>query len=1852
MGADDIIVAWIGFGDDKPGGDHRTSPKPLPSPLPGETTAPRSDGTEEPLHPNGETGSRNRRPTPTSPQTSRTERGRGSSEKAPDVPRDTRSGEHGTPARRRTSPQRSSTQPNVEPAPLTLFQVPDAEVKPRPKRRTVKRDKKATTQIQGNLFDFDIPTDPKDIDPGGTPLPAPASKPTTTTPRWRPSSTEVIVPNTPKTRAEANIHALELLKELRENPRYVTESDQTILAQWSGWGAVPHVFENRPDWSDLSSSLRTLLNEDEYAAAEASTLNSHFTDPAIVAPLWSFLTDMGFTSGQVLEPGCGSGNFIAHAPDTATMIGIENDPVTAEIATLLFPDATIRTEGFEDTRLPEGSFTAAIGNVPFGAYALTDPPYNPNGHLVHDHFIIKSLRLTAPGGFVILLTSAGTLDKTTPTARREMASHGNLVAALRLPTGALKRCAGTDTIVDILIFQTHHYNQAAPQREAWEQSTPITIDGQTITVNEYFHHHPDHMLGVVSVDESGMYGEPVLKIHSDPDTLTRRLPDTLKTIADTLKDDGISHNPVLRPVSKPKEPSIDPNTLPADPKPGTIAHTPSGQFLRYTIEGQWVDHDVPASQKKELRHLLKIRDTTVALIDAQALAQPSEEIEHHRSTLNTLYDDYVRRHGPINRFKTIKGTGSRADHRRYPPMGGMRAHDPSFQLVAALEVYDEEHNISRKAPIFTVDILKPRTPPARAETLGEAVAIAMAETGKVDLDRIADLIGEDDRTQLVHDLHTQQLAFTDPGTGLLTDATTFLSGNVRTKLDTIEQHLSPDSNPDLIHTIDALKAVIPEDIPPGDISVKPGVTWIPASDYLDFIEQVFHIDRRSIENRVVSLEYDDLTGKWNLDCPLYYRSNALMTERFGTNHRDAITLFEASMNNAPVDVHYPKERDGSGGGRNIPATLAAQDKKTLIEEEFATWIFTDPDRRDRLVATYNRTFNSYVDPHYDGSQLTLPGLGETFIPRKHQRDAVARIINQPSVLLDHVVGAGKTGTMAMAAMELKRLGHASQPWIVVPNHLVDQISREYLQWFPRASILVAHSGMTPAERRTFVATTATCEWDTVIVPQTVFKAIPVSKQEELNHLKKSLNQLRASHAEVLDKRGSHTRIKALSRAIKQATTRFDRLRQSAGNDRGIGFFESGCDYLFIDEAHHFKNLSVHSATRELDNTANPTQKAEDLAIKLNLLRQRKGPNARIVTFGTATPVANSLRELYVMQSYLGPEILEEAGVKSFDTWLSNFARTVTAVEPDVTGTGFRMKTRIGQFVNLPELIQMVRQFSDVVTQEQIPVPIPDVVGGKRRAVILDPSPQVESYFEQLTRRAFDVRRRPKKGEDNMLKIVNDGRNAALDPRLVGLPEDENGGRIRAVADEIIRIHHTTAHNRYPDYHGHTHPTPGALQIVFLDRSTPKKDQWNVYDALKEELVSRGITPSTIRFIHDATNDAARGAIRESCNEGRINVLIASTEKGGTGLNVQARAVGLHHVDCPWRPADLEQREGRILRQGNNNPTVEIIAYATARSLDTYQWSVVERKQAFISSLRRGDHLTRTAEDITDSDQLSYAEIKAAASDNPLLMEQAALTATITRLSSIERDHHHAQHRIDSERTHQRHVLELLDKDNATLEDALTRLTPTTANKFTITIDGVRHTERTTAADHLYQVIEPIQPRTDPIHLGVISTYPITYTHDYHGIAHLAFPTLPIRTIPVDLKELTTEHARIGLIRRIENVINRLPEALEDVNIRIATAQHHIEEATANIGRTFDRADELTEAKHRLEEVNLELAKLDNDTPLNTFPDGSDDPDEDEQTTPEHSYQPQDPTADSDEYDPDTAPHPIHDTPATITPPRL
>lgn len=1559
-----------------------------------------------------------------------------------------------------------------------------------------------------------------------------------------------------------------------------------MLARWSGWGAIPQVFDDSADrFVDERAELRRLLRTEEgWAQARRTTLNAHYTSASVVAAMWHATGELGVGDGvRVLEPGCGSGNFIGSAPPGARLTGVELDQTTAEIAEHLYgARATIHATAFEELRVEDGAFDVVIGNVPFAKVSPHDPRHNRGRHALHNYFLIKSLHLTRPGGLVVALTSRYTLDARNPAARREIAALADLVGAIRLPERAFARSSGTDVVVDLVIL-CRRQPGAEPTGPAWEHVTPApieTADGAApLEVNEYLLAHPERVLGELA-SARGMYRDHELTVTPKGD-LDEQLPAALVGLVAEAHERGLAYVPVDRTHETGHEPS---------PARGDfdLTHAQDGSFVvdqRGEVAqlqgGTPVTYEPRvAKDRSELARLVGLRDAARTVLAVQVDGGGDDQLAAAQSILADEYRTYARLYGPINRSSQARTgrrdpeTGEEIMRRVRPRMGGFR-EDPDWPLVAALEVFDEETQEARPAGIFHERVIDPPYERHGVDTPGEAVAVCLDEAGTITIDRAAELLGTDAATarQQLGDL-----VYDEPGTSRLIPASEYLSGNVRAKLAACRAVDDPDGR--YRSNTAALERVLPRQLEPAEITARLGAPWIPSPDIEQFCREVL--------DATVDVEHLPQLGHWSARLRDGSRRSVALSSEWGTSRADAITLLDAALNQR---LHTVTDATENGRRvRNDAETLAARDKQEALTSRFSTWVWEDPGRSERLAGRYNELFSSTVLPTHDGSHLSLPGLAGTFIPRTHQRDAVARILTDGRALLAHAVGAGKTATMVMAAMELRRLGSASKPAVVVPNHMLEQFSREWLQLYPTARILVADRDRLSKDRRKeFVARAATGDWDGIVFTQSGFARLPLGRDLMTSYLGEEIETARSALAGSKDGKGLS--VKKVERRIAQMEETYKRLLSEHTKDDGVRFEETGVDYLFVDEAHAYKNRRVDSSIDGVANTG--SQRAQDLDSKLWALRRMHGP--RIVTFATATPVANSMAELWVMQSYLHPDLLASVDLRAFDAWAANFGRTHTALELAPDGSSYRMQTRFARFQNVPELLTLYRQVADVRTNDDLDLPVPELAGGQAETIVVEPDVALIDYVADLASRAEAIRNRAvDPSEDNMLKVTGDGRRAALDLRLVGERARTDGGKLTVAAQRIAAVHHATRDLRYTDEHGQLTLRPGALQLVFCDVSTPAAEGWNAYDELRALLVRRGVDHDSIRFMQDAKTDVAKAKLFTACRDGSVSVLIGSTETMGVGTNVQTRAIALHHLDAPWRPADIEQRDGRILRQGNQNPEVRVLRYVTEGSFDTYMWQTLERKAAFIAQVTRGELPDRDVDDIGDQ-ALSFAEVKALSTGDPLVLEKAAVDADIARLARLERAHQDDQHRLRRTLDTATGRAEKAGRRAADLEEVVGRVTDTRGDRFAMTIDGRMHTKRVDAGEHLQSVLRKRLDRTPPETSGPTTQIGTLGGLDVHAQAITTIEDEIRATIPdahIEARFLTNDLSRgdpSSLITRLERHLHRLPDTIAELNKEAISARAEAERATARVGVTWDRAEELAGLRRRQQEIDEQLA---------------------------------------------------------------
>lgn len=1405
----------------------------------------------------------------------------------------------------------------------------------------------------------------------------------------------------PIARARASLRALETLDRLDAEGGSPSSSDLEELRHWAGWGPLAPAFSRRRKdaWREMGERLEWLLPAEQLQQAEQATPNAFYTPPGIAAACWQILRGLGFGYGRILEPGCGAGVFMATAPtgDGITWVGVERDPVTARIAQLLHPAAQIINQPMQNAALPAHSMDAVIGNVPFGDVAVYDPtaPKAVTKSL-HNYCIWRSARSLRPGGVAVLITSRYTMDARDTAAREAIAAEADLAGAIRLPNDALSP-GGTDVMTDILVLRSRVGGGPADVA-GWIETVRLcdAMPGcgwqYEDRVNQWFVSHPPFVLGELRPDHAAQYGRTVRADRAeDAGPVEDAIEEAGRGLIAGAETRGLTWAPRVAVVPDAGGPGIPQR---ADGRKERSFHLIGGTVCQ-VVDGELVPAGRPGKEQRELTALIRLRDAAAGLLDAEADHGRSEgSLAPLRTGLNAAYDRYAATYGPLNRATISRGepdpeTGLATMSRRRPRMGGFR-QDPDYVTVLALESYDDETGQAAKTPIFFQRVNQRPRRPARAESPGAAIRICLDTHGRLDLAVIAGLL----------DILTEQvpgqihgLAYPDPGTGEWVTAEEYLSGNVRDKLRTARAAAAASEHPDphLAAAITALEKVQPPGLGPDEIRARLGAPWIPASDVRAFAAGVLGYPP--------TVTYLPVTAHWEIKAERGSADTAAATDEWGTSRIDGYRLLELAVNGkAPVVYDTVRTPTGETRVRNQPETMLAEEKQRALATRFSEWVWEDPDRADRLCTDYNRRFNSVVLRRYDGSHLTFPGLAAGFTPYAHQQDMVHRIISTPASLCPYPVGTGKTPTMFMAARKLRELGLARKPLIIVPNHLLEQTAREGKRLFPSARILMAaREDLDGAQaRKLFAARCATGDWDAVVMTHSAFTAIPVHPATQAAHL----TDLAARYRQALaaEPSGGGRTVKQLAKMVDAFETRARTLLDHRTDD-GVYFEHLGADFLMVDESHYFKNLAVPVRTDGFSVAA--SKRATDLDMKLSQLRARGG---KVGAFFTGTPVSNSLLEMYVLQHYLHPERLDEVGLHSADGWAATFVDFQTSVEVTPDGANFRMKRRPAKFENVPELLTLFGEAADLRPPEAFAVPRP---AARHHTAVIRSSPELRAYVASLARRADHLRDMDAR-DDNMLKICSDGRKAALDLELVGV-RASGPGKVDAVVANVARIYHASRHLVLP---GDDPDAPGGgFQIVFCDLGTPSAEAGpQIYGKIRAGLIDAGVPAKEIRFIHDAASDIQKAALFTECRAGKVAVLLGSTDKLGVGTNIQTRCVALHHVDAPWRPADVEQREGRALRPGNLNSSVDIYRYVSQKSFDSFMWQTLERKARFIGQVLGGRPTGRDVDDIGDS-TLSYAEVKALATGNPLLLELAEANAEVLRLRHLATAHIRAGRRL-------------------------------------------------------------------------------------------------------------------------------------------------------------------------------------------------------------------------------------------------
>ena len=1549
-----------------------------------------------------------------------------------------------------------------------------------------------------------------------------------------------------KERFHRNYAAIKVLKDCQSENRFATPDEQKILSRYVGWGGIPEAFDERAGaWHTEYAMLKNILTPEEYASARESTLTAFYTPPEVSTAIYKVLEQMGFQEGNLLEPSCGIGNFIGMLPksmENAKVYGVELDTISAGIAQQLYQKSSIAAQGFEEVNVPDSFFDGVIGNVPFGDFKVSDKRYDKYNFLIHDYFFAKSLDKLRPGGVMALVTSKGTMDKENSNVRKYIAQRAELIGAIRLPNDTFKGNAGTEVVSDILFLQKR--DRLIDIEPDWVH---LDTDENGIRMNSYFVQHPEMILGEMKM-ASGRFGPEATCEPFENADLSELLNEAVSNIHGEISEYEVAD-----------ELEEEDNSIPADPTVRNFSYTVLDDKIYFRENSRMSPVEVSATAENRIKGMIGIRDCVRNLIELQTEDYPDGEIKQAQEKLNTLYDSFTKKYGLIN---------SRANTSAF-------SDDSSYALLSALEVINEDGELERKADMFFKRTIKPHKPVTEVDTADEALAVSMGEKAAIDMEYMMELSGKSEE-ELFSDL--KGVIFLNPlyeyGNSyepkyLMADE--YLSGNVREKLATAKRSatLYPE---DYTVNVQALEKVQPKDLTASEISVRLGATWIPPEIFQQFMFEFLDTPRYAQWN--IKVHYSQFTGEWNIEGKSYDRSNVKAYSTYGTSRINAYKIIEETLNLKDVRIFdYIEDDEGKKKAvLNKKETAIAQAKQELIKQGFQDWIWDDPTRREKLTKMYNEKFNSIRPREYDGSHIVFNGMNPEIELREHQKNAVAHILYGGNTLLAHAVGAGKTFEMVAAAMESKRLGLCNKSLFVVPNHLTEQWAAEFLQLYPAANILVATKrDFETKNRKKFCGRIATGDYDAVIIGHSQFEKIPMSIERQRAILEQQLEELTDGIMDLKRNRGENFSIKQLEKSKKSVKQKLEKLNDQSRKDDVVTFEELGVDRLFIDESHYYKNLYLYTKMRNVGGIAQTeAQKSSDLFMKCRYLDELTG--GRGTVFATGTPISNSMVELYTIQRYLQYNTLVKNNLQHFDSWASTFGETVTAVELTPEGTGYRAKTRFAKFYNLPELMAMFKEVADIKTADMLELPVPEA---HFHNVAVKPSEMQKEMVASLAERAEKVRGGGVDSSvDNMLKITNDGRKLALDQRMLNdmLPDFE-GSKINACVDNIYRIWEETADKK-------------SAQLVFCDLSTPKNDgTFSVYNDIRKKLIERGVPESEVRFIHEADTDVKKKELFQKTRKGEVRVLLGSTQKMGAGTNVQDRLIALHDVDCPWRPSDLEQRSGRIIRQGNSNPDVDIYRYVTEQTFDAYLYQLVEGKQKFASQIMTSKSPVRSAEDI-DETALSYAEIKMLATGNPYIKEKMDLDIQVQKLKLLKSNFLSERYALEDKIikyypqriTASENRIEGLKQD---VETAKQHPKPTDDRFVGMEVKGVFYSEKADAGKAIIEACKQMNS-PDPIPLG-----------KYRGFeTELLFNTAE-RNYEVRLKGATSRNVPLGddahgNIIRLDNGIERFAESLSLAENDLENTKNQLETAKKEVQKPFIQEEELKTKLARLDELNILL----------------------------------------------------------------
>ena len=1546
----------------------------------------------------------------------------------------------------------------------------------------------------------------------------------------------------PKAKFKANMEAIRLLKELEQDQRIATLEEQEVLSRYVGWGGIPQAFEERNSaWAEEYTQLKGVLTPEEYSAARASTLNAFYTSPTVIKAMYEALGNMGLKQGNILEPSCGVGNFMGLLPEsmsTTNMYGVELDPVSGQIAKQLYQKNRIAVQGFEETSYPDSFFDCVIGNVPFGAYQVSDRKYDRYHFMIHDYFIAKSLDLVRPGGVVAVVTSSGTMDKQNPEVRQYFANRADLLGAIRLPNNAFQRNANTSVVADILFFQKR--DRAAITEPDWVQ---LKTTPEGYTVNSYFADHPEMVLGDFTT-ESTQYGkqEVTVKAKEGAD-LAEQLKEAVKHIQGTITEQEISDTELEEQVV----------SIPADPNIKNFSFALVGEDIYYRENSVMNKMELPVVTGERVRGMVAIRDATNRLLERQLDECSDEEVASLQAELNQVYDSFTAKYGLLS---------SNANKRAF-------SMDSSYCLLTSLEFLDEKGELKQKADIFTKRTIRRAEPVTSVDTASEALAVSIGEKAKVDIPYMMELTGKTEE-EVTEEL--TGVIFKNPLTDKWEPSDEYLSGNVREKLNVARQFA--ENHPEYMVNVQALERVQPKDLDASEIEARLGATWISPDYITEFMAETFHTPRHHINYERIKVQYAEVTGQWNVKGKNVDSSNnPLSTSTYGTQRANAYRLLEDALNLRDTKI-YDTIHDADGEHRvlNRKETTLAQQKQELIREEFKEWIFKEMSRRETLCKIYNERFNSVRPREYDGSHIQFVGMNPEIKLMEHQKNAVAHILYGNNTLLAHCVGAGKTFQMIAAGMESKRLGLAQKSLYVVPNHLLEQWGSDFLRLYPGANILVAtKKDFEPANRKRFCSRIATGDYDAVIIGHSQFEKIPLSRERQIALLEDQIADITFSIESAKTQVGEQYTVKQMEKTKKSLKAKLEKLNDQTRKDDVVTFEQLGVDRLFVDESHYYKNLFLYTKMRNVAGISQTdAQKSSDMFMKCRYMDEITGGKG--ITFATGTPVSNSMTELYTIMRYLQYDTLMNMGMGHFDSWAATFGETVTAIELSPEGTGYRAKTRFARFFNLPELISIFKEVADIQTADMLNLPVPEA---EYINEVLKPSDEQKEMVEAFSERAEQVRGGAVDPRvDNMLKITNDGRKCALDQRLLNdmLP-DAGESKVNACVENAFQVWEDGKDTQ-------------ATQLIFCDLSTPKTDgTFNVYDDVRNKLVERGIPKEQIAFIHEYNTEVKKAELFAKVRAGQVRILMGSTPKLGAGTNVQDRLLALHHLDCPWKPSDLEQQEGRILRQGNQNDKVKIFRYVTENTFDSYMWQILENKQKFISQIMTSKSPVRACEDVDDT-ALSYAEIKALATGNEYIKEKMDLDVQVSKLKLLKANHTSQIYRLESDiaKRYPVQITALKEKIAGMRVDAdvVKRIDLQDNDHFAMTVGGKLYTDKKEAGVALISAASGLKSVKSAGQIG-----------EYHGFALSSEYNFLSNTYTMTIKgkcsyKIEFGKDTLGNIQRIHNALSAIEKKLADTEQNLETVQQQLKTAQEEVQKPFPKEAELSEKMERLAELNAML----------------------------------------------------------------